>query len=216
VATETLANLKIRAKERSDFTNSDVIAPSTWVAWINESLSELFDLLTQAYGEEYFSTSTTISTTAGTYEYSLPSNFYKLLGVDRVLTATDSRAVPRMQFSDRNKKTAGLGYFLFKDKIVLRGNVPNGTLKLWYIPTLTKLSADGDTFDFVNGWEEFVVVDVAMKAVMWEEGDPSALVAQRINLVKRISAASANRDASESFSIIIRDESDIDEDIRRL
>lgn len=36
----------------------------------------------------------------------------------------------------------------------------------WYLPALTDLSADGDTFNGVSGWEDYVVWDVVMRLII--------------------------------------------------
>lgn len=40
---------------------------------------------------------------------------------------------------------------------------------VWYLPVLTDLSADGDTFDGVSGWETYIVWDVCMKLIVKDQ-----------------------------------------------
>lgn len=40
---------------------------------------------------------------------------------------------------------------------------------VWYLPVLTDLSADGDTFNGVSGWEVFVVWDVVMSLIVKDQ-----------------------------------------------
>jgi hypothetical protein len=51
------------------------------------------------------------------------------------------------------------------------------------------------TFDGFSGWLDFVVVDAAIRALEKEESDPSALMAERARIEKRIEAMAENRDA---------------------
>jgi hypothetical protein len=69
------------------------------------------------------------------------------------------------------------------------------TLKLWYVPAQTPMTDTADTLDGVNGWEEYVVIDAAMKALIKEESDVSALMAQKEAIKRRIESMSQNRDA---------------------
>ena len=71
------------------------------------------------------------------------------------------------------------------------------TVVLWYVPTITKLVNDADLLDGVNGWEEYIILDSAIKCMVKEESDPSALLAQ-LQLVKdRIATMSKDRDQGE-------------------
>lgn len=73
------------------------------------------------------------------------------------------------------------------------------TLRCYYIPTFVDLGAAGDgtdSFDGINGWEEWAVLTAAVKCLAKEESDPSALLALRADLDARI-ARMADRDDSE-------------------
>jgi hypothetical protein len=76
--------------------------------------------------------------------------------------------------------------------------VPNttDTIKLWYVPAITDLSTDGSTLDGVNGWEEYIVIDVAIKALMKEESDVSALMVAKQQIKERIEKGAMTRDTS--------------------
>lgn len=49
--------------------------------------------------------------------------------------------------------------------------------------------------DGVSGWEEYVAVDGAIKALQKEESDVSVVAAQKMSLMRRIEAAAENRDS---------------------
>ena len=55
---------------------------------------------------------------------------------------------------------------------------------------------DGFTFECVDGWEEYIIVDAAIKCALKQEDDPSALFAMKAALVKRINESAPNRDAA--------------------
>jgi len=67
-------------------------------------------------------------------------------------------------------------------------------MRLWYAPRATLLVNDGDTFDGVSGWDEYVVVDCVIKCRLKGEEDPSIEMALKQALVQRIEAAAENRD----------------------
>ena len=74
------------------------------------------------------------------------------------------------------------------------GNQP---IRISYIPRMTSLLQDTDYTmnQGVNGWLEYVIVDAAMKAMMKEESDITALAAMKMALIKRIEETATNRDA---------------------
>lgn len=53
-----------------------------------------------------------------------------------------------------------------------------------------------------QGWEEYGVLDAAIKAVVKEESDPSALMAQKAQLMARIRGAAADRDSGEPARVV--------------
>lgn len=61
--------------------------------------------------------------------------------------------------------------------------------------TLVRAWSDATTIDGVSGWEEYVVVDAALKAMGKEESDMSLLAQQKLMMVKRLQDMAANRDA---------------------
>lgn len=77
----TLTELTLRVRQKSDMENSQL--PDAEIAtYLNESISELYDLLIENAGQEYFLKTYTFSTTANQDTYFLPSDFYVLKGVD--------------------------------------------------------------------------------------------------------------------------------------
>ena len=72
---------------------------------------------------------------------------------------------------------------------------------MWYIPRCPELVADDDEFNGISGWEEYVIVDVAIKMLQKEESDTSVLAAQKANLKKRIEQMSSDRDTGIAETI---------------
>src|ERR1044072_4277179 len=100
--TTTLAQLRTNARNRADMANSQFVSDSELNSFINSSANELWDLLVSTVGD-YGLTSSTISVVANTDTYSLPSNFYKLRGVDLVLDAAGNAVTLKpFNFAERN------------------------------------------------------------------------------------------------------------------
>lgn len=232
----TLATIRTAAQRRADMENSTFIATAEWTAMINASYTELFDLLVQKYGNDYYSaidangngfqittngTSEMFALPDGSTTYKMPDNttapaFYKLLGVEMQLTASldwvtlkpfafierNAFAVPNMQATRgyrsnlRYRVMGNIGattptQYLWLKPLPMSGQI----VRVWYVPRLTALSADGDTVDGVSGWEEYIVIDAALKAKEKEESDQSTLLVAKQGIIKRIEEASENRDA---------------------
>ncbi len=138
--------------------------------------------------------------------------FYKLRGVDLGVNTGPNGWVTmkKFTFNDRNKyfypNSASTIYGVFNAQYRLMGNkimfipVPSSgqPIRLWYIPRLPYLLQETDmTSISISGWVEYIVVEAAIKAIMKEEGDISALQMQKDALITRITAAAHNRDANE-------------------
>jgi hypothetical protein len=204
VAAVTLAQLRNRARVRCDMVNSAFIADADFNDFLNASADELYDILVEKY-EDYFTTSSTLTTVSGTESYTVPADFYKLVGIDFQIDSTRWRALEPFVVRERNvyRNLPTIGFPGYELKYWLRGSnlnllpVPTAawTLKLWYVPRRAAMSADSDTFDGVSGWEEYIVVDAAIKALTAEEGDTSALEREKAQLLERTQKAASNRDA---------------------
>jgi hypothetical protein len=72
-----------------------------------------------------------------------------------------------------------------------------GTYRLWYVPVYTPLVSDSDTIDGVNGWEEYVIVDAAIKMLAKEESSTTHLDQQKQALIDRVEQMAQNRDMDQ-------------------
>lgn len=214
------------AKYRADMVNGTFITSAEWATYVNSSYRELYDILIQKYGDDWFVPSSPATpagyaiTADGTNDhYALPADFYHLLGADLVLSGTalsSPRATMRpFAFGERNdfQSLAGrlgrsvLRYRLKGGWIWFKPLPASGTrVELWYLPRLADLTCDGvagtDTVDGVSGWEEYIIVDAAIKARMKEETDVSGLLAAKAALIARIEASAENRDAGSPAKVV--------------
>lgn len=207
----TLGQLRLLSQQKADRVNSNFVTVDEWNTYINQSYFELYDLLVQKYGNEYFVAPPYQFSTTGAQFYDLPENFYKLLGVDLCMNGSQPSwiTLKKFQFISRNRYVypqittnllgiAGLRYRLMGNQLELIPSPAGGqTLQLWYVPKLDKLLRDIDQCDGVSGWTEYIAVDAAIKALQKEESDVSILAAQKLMLIQRIEAAAENRDAGE-------------------
>jgi hypothetical protein len=213
--TMTLLALRTAVRQRSDMVNDQFISDSELTSYINQSYFELYDILVQKYGDNYYVANPySISTDGSNQLYSLPTDFYKLLGVDLALSNTaDSYVTIRpFNFTDRNRYAVpnfqsfygvtNMRYRLNGDKLWLTPTPASGqTIKVWYVPRLTTLSADGDTVDGISGWTEYIIVDACIKALAKQESDVTVFALQKAELIKRIESAAENRDAGNPATV---------------
>ena len=209
----TLAELRQQVRERTEQESSDFITDSELNSYINNSIAELHDIMIQAYGSEYFlSPAYEFSTVSNQQSYSLPTDLYKLRGVDVKLSTQEWNNVEKFNFNERNKidyfgAWSSLGFTNVRYRMmgvnILFSPIPDNAtnVRLWYVPVSTKLEADDDELVDYNAWSEYVVVDAAIKIFQKEESDPSVFMQQKVDLKRRIEEVANNRDISNSESV---------------
>lgn len=208
----SLQYLREMAKQRADRVNSEFVTEAEWNSYINGSYKELYDLLIQKYGDDYYVASTYTWTTDGSSVlYPLPADFYKNLLVEVALNPADNnswitlRTFQRIQQNLWNYPNVYTFYGITNLRYRIDGNylhiVPistaGQTLRMWYAPRPTKLVADTQLVDGVSGWEEYIIIDAARKCLAKEESDTTWLLNEKMALINRIESAAENRNASD-------------------
>lgn len=204
MASVSLTQLIASARTRADMVGSLFVSDAEFTVFLNKSLDELYDLVLQKFGDDYYVASSAIATVAGTSTYALPSDFYKLLGVELTLSG-EVRDLKKFEFKERNAYRNAVGSGAELPRYRLEGSnlrlypapasVMAGTL--WYVPQRVALATGADAVNFPGGWEEYAVIDAAIKALVKEESDISALQLAKTEMLRRIESASENRDAGE-------------------
>lgn len=207
----TLLELRTKARERADMVNSQFVTDSELTGYVNSSIAELYDLLTSAFGSDYNLSSYSFVTVASTQDYALPADFYKLKGVDSQISGDLWFSIRPFNFNERNRNQDIVWGLIGGPSIRYRmvGNnirfspMPTGpfNMRLWYVPVAAKLAADGDTFNDINQFSEYVVVDAAIKMMQKEESDVSVLMQQKMELRKRIEVMAADRDIGQPETV---------------
>jgi hypothetical protein len=213
MSTTTLLQFKTRARDASDMGGSLFVSDDELTIYVNSSAQELYDLLVASFTDLYTvkSSSQTPTTTAA---LTLPADFYKLRGVDYQISSSEWVDVQQFSFQERNNNNSlALGSFnrmqdiryrLTGSSILLtpENKALNNTFRMWYVPVMSELVDDTDTFDGINGWEQYIVIDAAIKMLNKEESDSSNLVLQKKQLKERIQAMAQNRDSANPEVIL--------------
>ena len=175
--------------------------------YINEACKQLYNKLVLARGESYYEKAHKADCALSTNLYNLPSDFAWLVGVmawDGVVGGEYCQVPPFDAASYQallSANTAGsiheLHYKLTPTQVEIR---PTPTSADWdvllsYIPTMTEMSSPTDTFDGINGFEEWAILTAAIACKTKDEEDPSALMAERAIIDQTITGLASQRDA---------------------
>lgn len=200
----TLTDLILAARQKADMVNSTFIEDSEWKVYINNSYAELYDILVSRF-EDYYSSQLTFTIGTTEIKKALPSDFYKFRGLDFNISGNDYITVRKFNFEERNKinrvLTRGLRgvsdrqYRVMGQEILIypTDKAP-GTYKMWYIPRFTPLALGTDVLTDIMDFDEYITTDAAIKALVKEESDPSALMIHKTELKSRIEALASSRD----------------------
>lgn len=210
MATRTLASLRDRARKRANMENSGFVTDAEFNEYINYSISELRDIMISKVGEDYFATSSTVSLTSLTDTYALPADFYKLLWAE--MLGEDGHYYKLNRFEISEKNNGGAEFLGYRPDIRYRlrntditfsptKDIGGKTVQLWYVPTTQELSADIDTLDGYNGWDEYIVLRSAIIALEKEEQDTSQLSLRLEQLRLRLETMTPNRDQAQPMRI---------------
>lgn len=202
----TLQELIDDAKDRADMSGSDFISDAAWKRNINKGLGNLYDMLVKNFGDDCFTvTGSEQSVAAGAGSLTLPTDFYKLDGID-YKSGNCWLPMKDFQFAERSLVYDGSSspkYCLQLDKLmILPTSHAAFTYRLIYIKEFSKLSNMSDSFDFKSSWDDYVVCKAALKAKDKEESDVSVLMAELQAAELNIMAMSPNRDANRPKKVI--------------
>ena len=210
MSTITLLSLRDRAKQRANMENSGFVTDTEWNSYINYAISTLRDLIISKAGNDYFASSQTTTLTANQDSYALPVDFYKALWFEMLGDDGYYYKMRRFEVTERNYGRSPLNYFipdiryrlLGSNFIITPATLSGGrTIKLWYVPLITPLVSDPDTLDGYNGWDEYVVLMAARKALVKEEQDVSQVDTELAFINQRLEAMADNRDQGEPMRI---------------
>lgn len=217
----TLTALTTLAQQRADMVPPDnFVSSAEWTAYVNDSLQELYGLVLQKFGDDYFISTTPFQfvTDGATVNYPLPNGgLFKLHGIEVQYTSNQWIPIPQFMFSERNGSNPVLtGYYAgFAIRHRLVGNsvmivTPSGqmpapagyTIRMWYTPPCPALVAGGDVIPAAMdnfGWAtSYISVDCAIKARVKEQSPVQQLMLEKKALIERIESEAANRNAGSA------------------
>lgn len=208
--TRTLQNLIDDCAARADtvITTTSFVTQAQATTWINQFIGKMRSRVIQEFDEDYYTiTGPNSSTSLNVDAYPLPTDFFKLLGVDySVDSGANWRTAHRLNFADRNRfgsssswpNSSRPRYKLFGTNLMLRP-VPSSVYlyRLVYAPTLTRLVNLSDTFEFYDGWDRFIGASVAVLMLGKEESSVTTQKNEALEAWADICADVRVRDAGE-------------------
>jgi hypothetical protein len=209
--TRTLALLRAEVQARADIENDPHITSAEVDRFINQSMAALHQKAALACEDEY-TTSVTLTTTAGTEVYSISEKFFKLVSVDALVNG-QLRPMRRWNFAERHAYLNDASWGSISQPLAYRtmgGDLihflpkPDGvySVTVWYIATSVILTADADLYDGRDGFEEWVVLDAAIKCKTKSEEDIRELAGERDRVMLDIMASLATKDQGRPDRVV--------------
>jgi hypothetical protein len=227
----TIDDVVLAAQQRADRVNASTIPNSEWLSYANASAGELYGLLCSTY-QDYNVKSYDFTLQGGSSAQNSiavgPStavpDFFQPRALWLVIAGspqTPFMPIPRLESLMERHLFTMPNIVPVYGAIPSRWNLLGSTIeilpptvganayRLWYVPTLpTFKGGDGVPLDpfwmTVNGWHEYLVLDVAAKALIKEESlDTANLLLQlKAALKQRILTEAVPRDISQPQAIV--------------
>ena len=207
----TLDELKLQIRQRADMVHSNFVSDSELTSYINSSIAELYDLLCEAYGSDYFVEEYEFTTTDEA-AYELPENFYELKRLDLQVDGNNWVTVPRFNLNEETALRSS-SYVYANGYINCRYRLIGNTLKLaplpspgtaaraLIVPLPIKLVDGSDELQDFNYYSEYVIVDCVIKCKQKEESDVQVEMVQKQEQKARIVSKADTRDAANSEQV---------------
>lgn len=219
VSTITDSAIDLADMRHSQFVDQTGAAGSELLRYVNMAYKDLYQQIILAK-ELYFTTTTTIQVNGGTDAYPLPSDFYKLDGVDLALDDSGRfLSLTPFMFKERNKFRSGLALSVAPYGQVFKYMLVSNTIKfvpvpsqsasiqLWYTPEPKVIGSFSDTLYLPIGCDEYMSLYMACAMLAKEESDTSQLNAKRLEVLDQLKNSLKDRDQGSASYIV--DESSV-------
>ena len=204
-----VADLIAEAKAISDMEDTDFVTATNWIDFINAAYREAYNALAKSY-EDWNLSSSDITTSSGTREYSVPSDFIRLRKVmyvkDYGLSTEREYPIKRVNWMETDGSPL---IERIPRRYALRGSVirffaiPQAVhyYRVYYQAAPTTLSAASTSVEFEFGMDRFIVWDAAVRALVKEKTDSSEARKERDRHLADMIISCDPRDASEAMQV---------------
>jgi len=206
------SDLKARILRLADVENNPRHTDGLLMQFCNSSVAKLHDQLSSKIQDyDVVTHDVTISPSVSTY--ALPDDFMalRLLEVDdgsgSNWTQVFSYPLQRRPYYDTASilSTTSLRYRLVGSNLIFAPMpTAQATARIWYVPTAPTFANVGSVIDFVNGWDNFVLWDVASMICKIDDRASSAqaMTAEAQRIMSDIVSIAAKRNRAEPEQII--------------
>lgn len=200
--TVSRGDIKLQAKNLADRSEDDVtsgfVTDAILNRWFNTSLGIWHGMVAKAEPERFEAASPQLITGTGAESYALPADHLWTIGVDFRLTSTcdvplEQILVQERSAFDRAPVDQACAFRIKGNTLVLLPPPSSGTYVHHYVTTAPVTTADADVIDCVNGWERWLVLDLARQILRKEESDTSDIMMERGEIKAEIEAAAQQR-----------------------
>lgn len=204
--TETVANIILDARRHADAETptptTDFTPDAELLRYFNTSYKKLVDMIA-ASGDA--AVSLLLKSTSLASPYTLPSDFYRITGVDILdSNGLDWRALKTFDFRHRNSKRDSQfpTYRVEAGALVLSPTTSavTSTLRVWYVADGGSLASGGSITTF-NGWDDFISYDVAIEILGKEDRDISVAKLRRDEAAQRVVEACNDLNTGDTATI---------------
>lgn len=180
--------------------------------YIQDASTELYDAITQSDSLRYSLQVDLSAPGSSNNRIAIPKDLDKLqavyivLGADR-LYPIESTSLHTLGYNDPLYGAQVYGhptrYLLIGNEMEFYPSHSSGTVRIVYLPMCPSMATDASTLGYAirSGFEEFVVVSAAGRAVEKEDPKNKALIKRAELLLGRVVAKSANRDEFSPMKI---------------
>lgn len=213
--TETVANMLTRAKERADMENSSFISDEEWLRLLNVWTAQLWNHLVKADPDRY-TLEQTLTGDGSTQDFAVPDDYYGTVGVDYISDSSEGIYIPLPRlFADEITSIQSItpnipyGY-------TYRYNTTTPSSPLLRILPIPESGADcrhryivapivyptvlsqasGMFVAGIAGFEEFVVIGMAIDARIKEESSVVQLRQSLAEMTAHLEEMAENRSAA--------------------
>lgn len=197
----------------SSFIDQSGTAGTELIRYANMAYKDVYQQIVLSK-EFYYTTSTNISIVAGTSSYALPTDMYKLDGVDYALDGSGRYLTLKpFSFLERNKFRSGIAvpiapygqvfrYILVGDTIQFIP-LPNqaGTIQMWYTPEPATVTF-ATSLDLPIGCDEYMSLYIASAMLAKEETDTTPFAMKMEKIVDQLKNSLRDRDQGSASYVI--------------
>lgn len=173
-----IANARIHADQR----DANFITDAECILLLNQIIPDFYDLLLSIDDNYYISEYDFPISSALGQNYTLPADFYKIVGVD-FQTAPGNQRITLFPYNEAERNIS----------FTQAEAIPSGQIVLMYVPVAPTFTATTDTFDGISGWDRLLSLRLATDMMDAEESNTDRIM-KKYEQTKEAIMSSLERD----------------------